>query len=92
VADHEFMFALDLSDRATFDEMLDDVARNVLGHVGYGGDVTGDIVARLRAALTQGAIRGPRHCRVQFSAHAGELHVVVSDGGGREWRTRHPLP
>jgi len=92
VADHEFMFALDLPDRAPFDEMLDDVARNVLGHVGYGGDVTGDLVALLRAALKQSGVRGPRHCRVQFSAHAGELHIVVSDGRGREWRTRRPLP
>ena len=92
MADHEFMFALDLSDRAPFGEMLDDVARNVLEHVGYGCDVTGDLVALLRAALTQSEVVGPRHCRVQFSAHAGELRVVVSDGAGREWRTRRPLP
>jgi hypothetical protein len=92
VADHEFMFALDLSDRMPFDEMLDDVARNVLGHVGYACDVTGDLVGLLHAALTQSGVRGPRHCRVRFSAHAGELHIVVSDGGGREWRTRRPLP
>jgi hypothetical protein len=92
VADHEFMFALDLPDRALFDEMVDDVARNVLGHVGYGCDVAGDLVGLLRAALTQSGARGPRHCRVQFSAHAGELQIVVSDGGGRRWRTRRPLP
>ena len=72
--------------------MLDDVARNVLGHVGYGCDVTGDLVALVRAALTESGVRGPRHCRVQFSAHAGELQIVVSDGGGRDWRTRRPLP
>jgi hypothetical protein len=92
VADREFMFALDLSDRAAFEEMLDDVARNVLGYVGYGCDVTGDLVALLHAARSQGGVGGPQHCRVQFSAHAGQLHVVVSDGGGREWRTSRPLP
>ena len=86
------MFALDLPDRAPVDEMLDDVARHVLGHVGYGCDVTGDLVALLRAALTESGVRGARHCRVQFSAHAGELHIVVSYGGGREWRTMRPLP
>jgi hypothetical protein len=86
------MFAIDLPDRAAFDDMLDDVARKVLDHVGYGCDVTGDLVALLRAALTQSQGRGPHPCRVQFDAHAGELHITVSDGGGREWRTRRPLP
>jgi hypothetical protein len=86
------MFALDLSDRARFDQMIDDVARNVLGHVGYGSETTGDLVALLRAALSPGGAPGPHRCRVQFSAHAGELHIVVSDVGGREWRTRRPLP
>ena len=92
MADHEFMFALDLSDRANFDEMLDDVARNVLRHVGYGGEITGDLVALLRAALADRRGPGPDQCRVQFTAHAGELDIVVSGVDGREWRTRRPLP
>ena len=92
MADREFMFALDLSDRAPFDEMLDDVARHVLRHVGYGGEMTADLVALLRAALSHRRAPGPDQCRVQFTAHAGELDIVVSDVGGREWRTRRPLP
>jgi hypothetical protein len=92
VADHEFMFALDLSDRANFDEMLDDVAGSVLRHVGYGGEMTDDLVATLRAALSHRLGPGPDQCRVQFTAHAGELDIVVSGVDGREWRTRRPLP
>ena len=92
MADHEFMFAIDLPDRAAFDDMLDDVARKVLDHVGYGCGVTGDLVALLRAALTPSQVRGPHRCRVQFDAHADELRIAVSDGGGREWRTRRRLP
>jgi hypothetical protein len=92
VADHEFMFALDLSDQAPFDEMLDDVAGSVLRHVGYGGEMTGDLVALLRAALSHRRAPGPQQCRVQFTAHAGELDIVVSGVGGFEWRTTRPLP
>jgi len=86
------MFALDLSDRAHFDEMLDDVARHVLRHAGYGGEMTDELVATLRAALSHRRAPGPDQCRVQFTAHAGELHIVVSGVDGREWRTTRPLP
>ena len=92
MADHEFMFALDLSDQAAFDEMLDDVARSVFRHVGYGGEITGELVALLHAALSYRRDPGPQQCRVQFTAHAGELHIVVSGVSGPEWRTRRPLP
>ncbi len=89
---HQFLFALDLSDHAHFDEMLGEVARDVLAHAGYAHDAVAELVALLRAALTEGAAHAPRQCRVQFSAHGGELQIVVSYGGGREWRTTRPLP
>jgi len=89
---HQFLFALDMSDHAHFDEMLGEVARNVLGHVGYAHDAIAELVALLRAALTEGTAHAPQHCRVQFSTHSGELQIVVSYGGGREWRTKRPLP
>ena len=89
---HQFLFALDLSDHAHFDEMVAEVAKNVLGHVGYAHDTTAELIALLHAALAEGAAHASRHCRVQFSADAGELQIVVSYGGGQDWRTRHPLP
>ena len=89
---HQFLFALDLSDHAHFDDMLAEVAKNVLGHVGYGHDTTAELVALLHAALAEGAARVSHQCRDQFSAHGGELQIVISYGGGREWRTRRPLP
>ncbi len=89
---HQFLFALDLSDRAHFDEMVAEVARNVLGHVGYAHDTTADLVALLHAALVERAAHASRPCRVQFSADAGQLQIVVSSGGGQEWRTRRALP
>ena len=89
---HEFLFALDLPDQVPFDEMLGEVARNVLGHVGYAYDAIAELVALMHAALAESAAHPPRHCRLQFSAHAGDLQIVVSYGGGREWRTKRPLP
>ena len=89
---HQFLFALDLSDHARFDGMLGEVARNVLGHVGYAHDAVAELVALLRAALAENAAHASHHCRVQFSAASGELQIVVSYGGGREWRTKRPLP
>ena len=89
---HQFLFALDLSDRAHFDEMLGEVARNVLGHVGYAHDAAAELIALLHAALAESAAHASHHCRVQFSAGSGELQIVVSYGGGREWRTKRPLP
>ena len=63
----------------------------MLRHVGYGGEMTGDLVTLLRAALADRRGRADQ-CRVQFTAHAGELDIVVSGVVGREWRTTRPLP
>ena len=89
---HQFLFTLDLSDHVHFDEMLAEVAKNVLGHVGYAHDTIAELVALLHAALVEGAAHTSHQCRVQFSADAGELQIVVSYGAGRQWRTRRPLP
>ena len=89
---HEFLFALDLSDQAPFDEMLREVATNLLGHIGYACDAIAELVALMHAARTQGRAHGPHHCRVQFSAHAGDLQIVISYTGGSEWHTTRPLP
>jgi hypothetical protein len=93
VPEREFVFALKLApadpgDR--YDAMLDELATSVLGHVGYTQATIGEIVATLRDALAEGA--GLRQCDVQFRAAAGELHIVVSYSGGRQWRTSRPLP
>ena len=89
---HQFLFALDVSGHGRCDEMLDEVARNVLGHVGYAHDTIAELVALLHAALVQGAAHASHQCRVQFSAQTAELQIIVTYGGGREWRTRRPLP
>lgn len=90
--DREFLFALNISDQQYFDDMLGDVASSLLNHVGYSADAAGQIVAALHQALAEGAAGGRRQCDVRFSVGAGELQIVVSYVGGREWRTARPLP
>lgn len=83
-----FVFALQLSDPARDHEMLEEVARTILGHVGYSPTAVTELVDLVRQAFVNG--HGP--CDVRFEAKAGELLVVVSPREGREWHTTRPLP
>jgi hypothetical protein len=91
VPDPDFVFALDMSADAPSD-MLADLARSVLGHVGYAAPAIDALSTELRAALSDGAANGRRRCQVRFIAHGGELHIVVVAAGRPDWRTTRPLP
>lgn len=90
--DHEFLFALELSDEPPFEGMLADVTSAVLSHVGYGQPAVEELGGVLRAALAAGHVRGHTRCDVRFRARSGELHISVAYEGGAEWRTTRPLP
>ena len=92
MSDHDFVFALDLSDPAQFDPMVAEVARAVFGHAGYSAEAVAELTAALQSALGKGAAGGRRRCDVRFQARAGELQVAVSFDGGSEWRTSRSLP
>jgi hypothetical protein len=89
---HEFVFALELSDEPHFDSMLADLAAAVLVHVGYQAPAIDELRAVLRKALAAGAPNGQHRCDVQFRAQNGELHIAVVFAGGTEWRTTRALP
>jgi len=92
VAAYEFFFTLELARDATADAMLSDLASNVLGHVGCSCDAVPELVGVLQRAVAEGATCGADRCNVQFRAYAGELHIVVSFGADRVWRTSRPIP
>jgi hypothetical protein len=92
VPDHEFLFALELSDETRFDAMLGDLASAVLAHVGYAPPAVQEMRGVLRQALKDGHGRGSRRCDVCFRARAGELQISVAYEGGDEWLTTRPLP
>ena len=90
MADHEFLFALQTSDDGRFDGMLSDLANSVLRHAGYAAAVIDQLGRELRAGVARRRTAGD--CDVQFRAHAGELEIIVSQGGRHIFRTSHPLP
>ena len=88
----KYLFALKLSGEPRLNAMLDDLARCVLEQTGYGPSAIADTMAKLRAALQEGADQGQRDCDIQFRAEAGQLLIVLSYAGGREWRVSRALP
>ncbi len=85
---HEFAFTLTLTGHAHNSEMVSDVVRSVLSHVGYAGDALERIVTQVSAARAKGGTARP--CDVRFRAGAGTLEIVVLQAG-RDWRTTCPL-
>ena len=91
VADHKFLFTLNLTDPAGRDAMLNEVASNLLGHVGYQQTAAAAIIGHLRGAVAAAVAGGCRDCSVQFFVESGELLIIVLHDG-LEWRTTRPLP
>jgi hypothetical protein len=92
VSDHEFFFALEMSDEPEFDRMFGELAWVVLGYAGYEPPAIAETAGVLRAALADRAAAGHQRCGVRFRAHGGELEIIVSCAGRAEWRTTRPLP
>jgi len=89
VSEAEFLFALELSDEASFERMLTDIADAVFLHLGLARPAVDALVADVRGALTAGGAE--RRCQVRFVVGGGELEIVVTRPGVPEWRTRRPL-
>ena len=92
MSDPEFLFSLELSDEASFDRMLTDIADAVFLHLGLTRPAVDALVADVRTALTGAAEAGRRPVAVRFAVRSGEIEVVVAHDGSAEWRTRRPVP
>ena len=92
MADHDFLFALDLSDEPHFDRMLQDLVAVVLRFVGFQAETIETVTADVRAALAGGAVEGAARCDVRFRAGGGTLRISVAFAGGRTWETARALP
>ncbi len=86
----EFVFALELSDSAGCDTMVDEVAASVFKHAGMSTADSSQTLNALHAALGNAARGGVSQCSVHFRALAGELRIEVS-AAGHEWHTSRQL-
>ena len=92
MADHDFLFALDLSDEPHFDRMLQELAAVVLRYVGFDAAIVDTMTGDVRAALASGAAESHSRCDVRFHAGGGTLRISVAFAGGRTWETARQLP
>lgn len=89
---HEFLFALELSDETSFDDLLKDLIHAVLAHVSFAPAAVDELAASLRSVLAKGAADGKRRCDVRFHARGGQLEIAIAFAGAPQWRTTRPLP
>lgn len=90
--DHDFLFALELSEKTPFDDLLKDLIQAVLEHVSLGPDAVAELSGSLRTVLATGAADGKRRCDVRFEARGGHLDIAIGFAGAPPWRTTRPLP
>jgi hypothetical protein len=84
---HEFLLAIDLCNQHQCHPMVQRITADVLAHFGYGADTIGPLVSSLDDVLS-----GAGQRRIEFRARGGELEIVVSGEGARDWRTSRRLP
>jgi len=89
VSARPFRFRLQLS-AETDDDMLLDLANQVLGHLGFDHQAGAEVAGLLHAASSRARIEGSRD--VRFDVRGGALEIVLTHANGREWRTTRRLP
>ena len=83
---HDFVFALEFSSQGAPTSLVEDLASQVLRHVGCTLEVVPGLTAAFESAVAENSAGGRRRCDVQFRAHAGTLDVLISSNGGRVWQ------
>ena len=86
MAAHEFLFKIELSGPVPSRDLLSDLACQVFAQAGCSDAELPAIVDSLHSAVTGCASAGEVCCGLRFLAHAGELDIdLTSGGGGRIW-------
>jgi hypothetical protein len=92
VPDHDFYFALDLSDEPHFDRMLATLSDTVLRFVGYAFESSVALTTELHDALKKGASDGHDRCDVRFTVGGGHIEIAIAYAGGMSWKVTRALP
>lgn len=91
MASHDFFFALEVSSQGAPPALVDDLAEQVLRHVGCSLGDAPELMTIVKQAVGGGSV-GQRRCDVQFRAHDGALEILVSSNGGHLWQTSVHIP
>jgi anti-sigma regulatory factor (Ser/Thr protein kinase) len=87
---HQFYFSLELSSQGVEASLVEDLAAQVLEHVGCSREDIPELAGALEQAVARNAF-GERRCDVQFRAHNGRLEILVSSNGGRIFQTSRTI-
>jgi hypothetical protein len=92
VSTQDFFFALEFSSQGVSAGLLDDLACQVLSHLGSSPSAVPGLAEALQTAVEKGTATGAHRCDVQFRASSGALDILVSSNGGRIWQTSLAIP
>jgi hypothetical protein len=87
---HQFYFSLELSSQGVEPSLVEELAAQVLEHVGCSRADIPELAGALEQAVARNAY-GERRCDVQFRAHNGKLEILVSSNGGRIFQTSRAI-
>jgi hypothetical protein len=90
VTAHQFYFSLELSSQGVEASLVEELAAQVLEHVGCSREEIPELADALERAVARNAF-GERRCDVQFRAQNGTLEILVSSNGGRIFQTSRPI-
>ena len=87
---HQFYFSLELSSQGAEASLVEELAAQVLEHVGCSREDIPELAGALEQAVARNAF-GERRCDVQFRAQNGRLEILVSSNGGRIFQTSRTI-
>lgn len=87
-----FKFTLELSGQGVSAPLLEQLAGQVIRHVGASSVPMEQLRGALAQATADGTFGGARRCDVQLRAHNQKLEILVSANGGRLWQTSCDIP
>jgi hypothetical protein len=90
VTAHQFYFSLELSSQGAEASLVEELAAQVLEHVGCSREDIPELAGALEQAVARNAF-GERRCDVQFRAQNGRLEILVSSNGGRIFQTSRTI-
>ena len=91
MAGQDFFFSLEFSSQGAPVTLLEQLASQLLSHVGVSASALPELSDALKKAVEEGSKGGKRRCDVQFRVQGAKLEIVVSANGGRVWQTARSL-